>query len=192
MMKDVVHEDGTGRSARIQGITMAGKTGTAQKASKKGGYGDQYLSSFVALVPADAPELLVITMIDEPQKSSYGSKVAAPVCREVTVRTLAYHGKLSETLEHVVTENIPVDDLTEEPLLEAVPAPQQHMVTKHVPNIEGMPVRRAVELLTKMGIVPVLKGQGMTVKSQKPAAGQPWPKGQNTEGAENVFVLWLS
>ena len=74
MMKDVVHEDGTGRSARIPGITMAGKTGTAQKAAK-GGYGDQYLSSFVALVPAEAPELLVITMIDEPQKANYGSKI---------------------------------------------------------------------------------------------------------------------
>ncbi|WP_319541953.1 penicillin-binding transpeptidase domain-containing protein [uncultured Pseudodesulfovibrio sp.] len=192
MMKEVVHEDGTGRRARIQGISMAGKTGTAQKASSKGGYGDQYLSSFVALVPADDPELLVITMIDEPQKSNYGSMVAAPVCREVTVRTLAYHGKLSETLDSVVAENVSVDSLTEEPLIQAETVPLVQADSDRVPNIAGMPVRRALELLTKMGIVPVLKGQGMTVKSQKPAAGQPWPKDQNTEGADDVFVLWLS
>ncbi|NDV18892.1 PASTA domain-containing protein [Pseudodesulfovibrio sp. JC047] len=192
MMKEVVHEDGTGRSARIQGISMAGKTGTAQKASPKGGYGDQYLSSFVALVPADEPELLVITMIDEPQKSNYGSTVAAPVCREITVRTLAYHGKLSETLDSVITENVSVDELAEQPLPQAVPSPSVQAVTETVPDITGMPVRRALELLTKMGIVPVLKGQGMTVKSQKPGAGRPWPKGHNTEGADDVFVLWLS
>ena len=191
LMKDVVHEDGTGRSARIPGITMAGKTGTAQKAAK-GGYGDQYLSSFVALVPAESPELLVITMIDEPQKANYGSMVAAPVCREVTVRTLAYYGKLSETLDTAVAENVPVDALADEPLAGAVDAPSIRPDTGKVPDIKGLPVRRALELLTKKGIVPVLKGRGMTVKGQKPDAGQPWPEGQRTEGTDDVFVLWLS
>jgi len=191
MMKDVVHEDGTGRSALIPGITMAGKTGTAQKAAK-GGYGDQYLSSFVAMVPAEEPELLVITMIDEPQKANYGSMVAAPVCREVTVRTLAYHGKLSETLDTTVAETVPVDVLANEPMIGAVATPKPHAVTDKVPNIKGLPVRRALELLAKKGIVPVLKGQGMTVKGQKPEAGQPWPEDQMKEGADDVFVLWLS
>lgn len=191
MMKDVVHEDGTGRSALIPGITMAGKTGTAQKAAK-GGYGDQYLSSFVALVPAEDPELLVITMIDEPQKANYGSMVAAPVCREVTVRTLAYHGKLSETLDTNVAEKVTVDTLADEPLTDAIATPKETLVSAKVPNIKGLPVRRALELLAKKGIVPVLKGQGMTVKDQKPKAGQPWPENQMKEGADDVFVLWLS
>ncbi|MGL1861278.1 MAG: penicillin-binding transpeptidase domain-containing protein [Pseudodesulfovibrio sp.] len=191
MMKDVVHEDGTGRSARIPGITMAGKTGTAQKAAK-GGYGDQYLSSFVALVPAEAPELLVITMIDEPQKANYGSMVAAPVCREITVRTLAYYGKLSETLDSSVAENIHVDELINEPMAESMTAPKAHPMTDKVPNITGLPVRRALELLVKKGIVPVLKGQGMTVKGQQPKAGQPWPEDNMEGGANDVFVLWLS
>ena len=192
MMEEVVQEDGTGRSARIEGITMAGKTGTAQKASKNGGYGDQYLSSFVALVPARDPELLVITMIDEPQKANYGSMVAAPVCREVTVRTLAYHGQLSETL-HATGEGAPtVDELANEPLDEAVPAPVARIDDGRVPNIEGMPVRRALETLVRMGIVPVLKGKGMTVKRQEPAAGKPWPENRSKEGTDDVFVLWLS
>ncbi|MCJ2164896.1 MULTISPECIES: penicillin-binding transpeptidase domain-containing protein [unclassified Pseudodesulfovibrio] len=192
MMKDVVHEDGTGRSALIEGITMAGKTGTAQKASKNGGYGNQYLSSFVALVPAEEPELLVITMIDEPQKANYGSMVAAPVCREVTVRTLAYHGQLSETLHANVEESVSVDGLENEPLNQTMDAPMPQTVTDKVPDIEGMPVRRALELLAKMGIVPVLKGQGMTVKRQQPSAGLPWPGNRTKEGADDVFVLWLS
>lgn len=196
MMKEVVHEDGTGRSARIQGITMAGKTGTAQKASPKGGYGDQYLSSFVALVPADNPELLVITMIDEPQKANYGSMVAAPVCRDITVRTLAYHGKLSETLHAEAGRPVDVGGSTAD-LVEKTPeaADVPAALTTAggtVPDIKGMPVRRALEKLARMGIVPVIKGQGMTVDRQEPAPGQPWPKAQTTEGADNVFVLWLS
>ncbi|MBI9081762.1 MAG: PASTA domain-containing protein [Pseudodesulfovibrio sp.] len=191
MMKDVVHEDGTGRSARIPGITMAGKTGTAQKAAK-GGYGDQYLSSFVALVPAESPELLVITMIDEPQKANYGSMVAAPVCREVTVRTLAYHGKLSETLETTVAETIDVEALAPLPIVDVVSTPKALTASDKVPDVKGMPVRRALEILTKRGIIPVLKGQGMKVKSQKPPAGHPWPKDLKKEGTDDVFILWLS
>jgi cell division protein FtsI (penicillin-binding protein 3) len=192
MMKEVVHEDGTGRSARIPGITMAGKTGTAQKAGK-GGYGDEYLSSFVALVPAEDPELLVITMIDEPQKANYGSMVAAPVCRDVTVRTLAYYGKLTETLETAAAEVVPADALrTDVPLNQAMAEPLPRPSTETVPNICGLTVRRALELLAEQGIVPVLKGQGMIVKDQKPGAGQPWPKEQQAEGTDDVFVLWLS
>ncbi|WP_419786892.1 penicillin-binding transpeptidase domain-containing protein [Pseudodesulfovibrio sp.] len=192
LMKEVVEEDGTGRSARIPGISIAGKTGTAQKASRTGrGYGDQYLSSFVALVPADQPELLVLTMIDEPQKSNYGSMVAAPVCREVTVRTLAYYGKLSETLQPVAVENVSGEEADAASLAEAVGVPAPRPDTGKVPDITGMPVRRALEMLTKKGIVPVLKGRGMTVKNQKPVAGQPWPDDQKKEGTD-VFVLWLS
>jgi cell division protein FtsI (penicillin-binding protein 3) len=192
MMEEVVQEDGTGRSARIEGITMAGKTGTAQKASKEGGYGDQYLSSFVALVPAEDPELLVITMIDEPQKANYGSMVAAPVCREVTVRTLAYHGQLSETLHAEAEDDASADAPANEPLTEAVPAPVARIDDGRVPDIEGMPVRRALETLVRMGIVPVLKGQGTTVKRQEPPAGRPWPGNRTKEGTDDVFVLWLS
>lgn len=191
MMREVVEGDGTGRSARIPGISMAGKTGTAQKA-EKGGYGDEYLSSFVALVPAEDPELLVLTMVDEPQKANYGSMVAAPVCREVTVRTLAYNGKLSETLETAMAEEVPVDALVEQPLEGALGAPEKREITERVPDLRSLPVRRALEMLVKKGIVPVLKGQGMTVKSQKPAAGQPWPEDTNKEGTDDVFVLWLS
>jgi len=193
LMKEVVEEDGTGRSARIPGITIAGKTGTAQKAAKAGrGYGDQYLSSFVALVPADRPELLVLTMIDEPQKANYGSMVAAPVCREVTVRTLAYYGKLSETLQTAAVEDVAGEAADAVSLAEAVGEAPSRPDTGRVPDIKGMPVRRALEILTKKGIVPVLKGRGMTVKNQKPEAGQPWPDDQRTEGADDVFVLWLS
>jgi cell division protein FtsI (penicillin-binding protein 3) len=59
---------------------VAGKTGTAQKPNeKKAGYSDEYIASFVGMVPADAPRLVILVMIDEPQTEHKGAKVAAPV-----------------------------------------------------------------------------------------------------------------
>jgi cell division protein FtsI (penicillin-binding protein 3) len=118
--------------------------------------------------------------------------VAAPVCREVAVRTLAYHNQLSETLHAGAEDNAVADDRADEPLTRAVPAPVARIDDGMVPDIQGMPVRRAIETLARMGIVPVLKGTGMTVKRQEPAAGQPWPGNRTKEGADDVFVLWLS
>lgn len=91
MMREVV-EEGTGTRAQIPGMTVAGKTGTSQKANGKGVYGDERTASFVGFVPAEKPKYLVVIMIDEPQKTRYGGVIAAPVFKNVLSRTLAYHG----------------------------------------------------------------------------------------------------
>lgn len=75
---------GTGKTARIEGYTLAGKTGTAQKADPKRGYLDgRYVSSFVGFVPAQNPQAVVLVMADEPRNGYYGGDVAAPVFREI-------------------------------------------------------------------------------------------------------------
>ncbi|MDQ7843199.1 MAG: penicillin-binding transpeptidase domain-containing protein [Armatimonadota bacterium] len=90
MMVKVV-EEGSGRLARIDGYQVAGKTGTAQKAAPRGGYDpDRYVASFVGIVPADAPRLAILAILDEPHGAYYGSEVAAPVFREVASQTLWY------------------------------------------------------------------------------------------------------
>jgi cell division protein FtsI (penicillin-binding protein 3) len=79
-MLTVTVEEGTGRQARLQGYKVAGKTGTAQKPNiDKKGYSDEVISSFIGMVPADSPRLVVLVMIDEPQTERLGAKVAAPV-----------------------------------------------------------------------------------------------------------------
>jgi cell division protein FtsI (penicillin-binding protein 3) len=79
-MLTVTVEQGTGKKARLQGYKVAGKTGTAQKPNEKtSGYSDQVIASFVGMVPADAPRLLILVMIDEPKTERSGAKVAAPV-----------------------------------------------------------------------------------------------------------------
>ncbi len=190
MMEEVVEMDGTGRNARIQGLTVAGKTGTAQKAGK-GGYGNKYLASFVGMVPGDNPEYLVICMVDEPTRNDYGGTVAAPVVRSVMIDTLAYRGNLPDAAGDAMAEEL-ADPIPGTELADTLAPAPQSAPGNNIPNLRGMALRRALEILVKKGVVPTLKGKGTTVTKQKPAAGQSWPEAGKTEGKKDVFVLWLS
>ena len=88
MFRDVVVE-GTGTEAAIPGYTVAGKTGTAQKA-ENGRYVRKYVASFVGLVPAKAPRLAILVMVDEPRGNIYGGVVAAPAFRDIARFDLQY------------------------------------------------------------------------------------------------------
>lgn len=90
MMRDVV-TSGTGRRARIAGYDVAGKTGTAQKVVPgQSGYAEgRYVASFVLVVPAAHPELVVLVAVDEP-RPIWGGVVAAPAARDIARFALAH------------------------------------------------------------------------------------------------------
>jgi cell division protein FtsI/penicillin-binding protein 2 len=90
MMRDVVAE-GTGIYAAIPGYQVAGKTGTAQKPDPHGGYSlDKYVASFVGMVPASRPRLVVLVAVDEPRGAIWGGVVAAPAFAEIGRFDLQY------------------------------------------------------------------------------------------------------
>jgi len=85
--------EGTGQSARIDGFSAAGKTGTARKLDPDLGVylASRHVASFVGFVPAGRPVLSMVVVLDEPKFSlQYGGQVAAPVFREVARRVLLY------------------------------------------------------------------------------------------------------
>lgn len=83
MLRGVVVE-GTGTEAAIPGYTVAGKTGTAAKIDPDGRYSSsRYVASFVGLVPATKPRLVIMVMVDEPRGSIYGGVVAAPAFKQI-------------------------------------------------------------------------------------------------------------
>jgi membrane peptidoglycan carboxypeptidase len=86
----VEKDEGTGVSARIEGVQIAGKTGTAQKIDPvtKLYQTDKFVASFVGYFPAEAPQLLCIVMMDEPKDIHYGGLTAAPVFRNIVTRIL--------------------------------------------------------------------------------------------------------
>jgi len=84
MMETVTGPGSTGTMARIANYSVAGKTGTAHKASAGSYSKNNYTSAFAGIVPASNPRLVGVVVIDDPQKGSYyGGTVSGPVFAKV-------------------------------------------------------------------------------------------------------------
>lgn len=93
MLKGVVAAGGTASEVQIEGYTLAGKTGTANKVENGTYSKSKYIASFAGFAPADDPELLITVMVDEPSGGSiYGGEVAAPAFEEIARFALPYLG----------------------------------------------------------------------------------------------------
>jgi cell division protein FtsI/penicillin-binding protein 2 len=92
MLEGVIGPGGTAEEAKVEGYTLAGKTGTAEKPDPvNGGYSkDKYYSSFIGFAPARNPRLLVAVMVDEPKGQIYGGLVAAPAFEKIVSFALPY------------------------------------------------------------------------------------------------------
>lgn len=91
IMKTVITEGGTGVNAALDGYSVCGKTGTAQKIDENGRYSNEkFIASFVGFAPVAAPKIAVLVVVDEPQKQHFGSAVAAPAFKTIAQKTLDY------------------------------------------------------------------------------------------------------
>ena len=129
MLQSVVSDVGTGKRASIPGYSVAGKTGTAWKASAGGYSKNRYLAVFAGLAPASNPRLATVVMIDEPSSGLYyGGDVAAPVFAGIVggaLRLLA------------VAPDAPIDPPVDE-MPETVPLPAdlpQNIATAAAPAV---------------------------------------------------------
>ena len=170
-------ENGTGKSAAIDHISVAGKTGTAQKVDTSRGtyYQDRFVSSFVGFLPADDPQYLVLVIIDDPKGQHYGSIVAAPAFKRIMQRWLA-----AETSTKIPLTEMNILNSHEELLLSYEQNDQLNALKDInvntdspliMPTLVGVPIRSAVRVLTQRGMNVSVTGYGI-VKSQQPKPGK--------------------
>jgi len=199
--------NGTGKLARLDGYTAAGKTGTAQKIDPATGrYSPtQLIASFVGFAPINNPALTILVQLDSPSTGSHmGGAVAAPVFKRVAQQALAYlnvpqdeaispkalrasHGAAAETAPSDIADFDPVQiespdtqEVNAEPAPAAPPAASASVSPPTVelaegdgvqlPSLAGKTVRQVTEICQKLGVNPVLVGNGIA-QQQQPDAG---------------------
>lgn len=169
MMEKVVSEGG-GKTAQIKGYKIAGKTGTAEKLSPKGGYiPGVYIASFVGFVPSDAPRYAMIIMLDSPKGAFYGSQVSAPIFRDTLQQILVAEGVQPSNWDGLPT----VESLLAKTAKEAAP-----LVTLEadgngavkLSNLAGHSIREVAGALGGAGLSLIPVGSGTSWK-QNPAPG---------------------
>jgi cell division protein FtsI (penicillin-binding protein 3) len=192
IMQGVTDKDATGKLAAIDGYPVAGKTGTALKVV--GGRYDyqKYVASFVGIVPANDPRLVIAVMVDEPQPVHFGGQVSAPVFKEIAEAALRYLGvppstplaPRHETEAPVAEPAVAEEGMREGPGADLPPTlvgdeeggegeasgagEAVEIVT--VPSFVGMSIGEAIRAARKAGVEIVPEGSGVAV-GQTPAAG---------------------
>ena len=175
IMEEVV-ERGTATAAKIDGYTIAGKTGTAAKVVDGHYSKSDYNTSFVGFVPSRKPALAVIVVIDSPhgKVTAYGGTVAAPIFKRIAEASLRHLGigpnvnppspvliarrDLAAPWIHPVRGTLTLEQLMQPASLGLMP------------NLHGLSARDAVRSLTSIGLRAKLAGNGFVVE-QSPEPG---------------------
>jgi stage V sporulation protein D (sporulation-specific penicillin-binding protein) len=182
ILVDVV-ESGTGAAAKLEGIKVAGKTGTAQKIdSKTLSYSDtDKIASFVAYAPADNPKIAVLVVIDTPKGTLVqGGTMAGPHAKKILEGTLQYYGiPVSSETPSNVNSFVQGEAIRPQPK-DVTPEREPVAGEVVVPDLTGLTIRQVGAELGKLELRYKFQGSG-TVKKQFPEPGKVVNKGDTVE-----------
>lgn len=117
---EYVVTDGGGKKGAVQGYTIGGKTGTAEGTSLSGSKYNISSVSFVAIAPSNEAEIVLLTVLYDPQtSSSYGSTLVAPIVSKMLSEILPYMGIVAGDSEIASTDLFSVPTVTNKTLTEA-------------------------------------------------------------------------
>lgn len=148
--------NGSSKDAGIEGIKVAGKTGTAEKVDPETGtYGAGYIASFAGFAPYDNPQVSLIVIIDNPKNGEhFGGVVAAP-----------FAGELFNNIFNYISLNEGKLDAKDESVI--------------IPDLRGDKVTSAEKTLNELGVNCVIDGEGTFVTSVTPIPGYKVKKGDS-------------
>lgn len=174
-LRDIMEQvilNGGGKNAKIEGYSIAGKTGTAQKLSADGtGYDGGYIASFVGFAPSKNPDFIVLVMLDNPQGAYYGGQIAAPVFKEIMEQLLALAEVPTENNAfNVAFDKLPSYTPPAKPIQPVFPDKDSVIM----PNLQGMLYRDVIIVLRRHRLFLNPEGSGLVIK-QSIAAGEKIP-----------------
>jgi len=168
-LEQVVSDDrGTGKRARIDGYTVAGKTGTANIVVDGKYSVDTWVVSFIGYAPADNPRIVVAVIADQPDlggDSNRAGEVTATTFKEIVSQSLRYMGVKPDSAMPAAVASLEGDTL------------------ETVPDLAGLAPEAAKDELAAHGFEAEIVGDGEKVVGQYPAAGE------KLAGAQQVYVL---
>jgi cell division protein FtsI (penicillin-binding protein 3) len=167
IMEGVV-DRGTAKQAQVEGFTIAGKTGTAQKIVDRRYSKSDYNVSFVGFLPSRKPALTIVVLIDSPhgKVTAYGGTVAAPIFKRIAepaMRHLGIGPNLNPPPPVIVARSDDPGAATRAGRRDAaaVIAPAAF---GRVPDVRGLSAREAVRSLLRVGLTPRLDGDGFVLE----------------------------
>ena len=153
---------GTGSRARRNDIWLGVQAGTAQMASKSGGYSTtDFLSNCMAIFPVEDPQIILYIVVEKAKGETYAGRIVAPVIAKAADEIIDYLGMSrgdAASLEHSGKISIS--------------AARQIILGKKLPDFTGLSKRDIMNLVNSNGIQVKINGSGW-VKSQNPAPGTP-------------------
>jgi cell division protein FtsI (penicillin-binding protein 3) len=171
IMEDVIVR-GTGTQAGVEGYTVAGKTGTAQKLVAGAYSHTDYNVSFTGFVPSRSPRFAIVVVVDTPRNGFYyGGSVAGPIFQKIADASLRHVG--------VPPTVFPAPPVLVDRKAQAVlpPAGEPVVVTvddaggRAMPNLVGLGAREALRRMARLGVSLKMQGSGLVV-AQYPEAGE--------------------
>lgn len=184
LMEGVVR-GGTGKRAALPGYTVAGKTGTAQKALARGGYSmEDHVASFVGVVPSRRPAFVLLVSLDTPRgEFNQGGDVAAPLFARIAEPALRHLGVPPEDPARVLRLPPRQPDGRLQASWPGTAAPPPLAVRPPgeaalMPDLRGRSAREAAVWAARSGLVVELRGSG-DVLDQDPAPGAPLEDGSS-------------
>jgi cell division protein FtsI (penicillin-binding protein 3) len=178
LLAAVLKPDGTGALASLAQYEAAGKTGTAQKSNHQTGRyaDDRYTASFIGFAPVTDPKILVVVVVNEPQKGFYGGVVAAPTFRRIAQQALHALQVPPERIK-AKSERVAAFDhgLPSQPSLVAL-QPVAYGRTEYnqvmvMPDLTGLSLREALNRLKNFAGSLDIHGSGRVV-GQNPEPGR--------------------